>query len=470
MEKKQTNKAPVQKKQKPGNEQSIGQHLLAAVTHNWKWKLMALVLAVALWAGLIAQDPTILRDIVFTNIPVTAKDINSYDVRINKGVVVTHDFAAEPFYVQVRAEVGQLNYVNYKSSDVTVTVDPASIKSDMRGLSTVKLRATLNGAQNITVTPDTIQVEIDGYLSKRSMPVEAKLVGARRDDYEVTLTPATTRVDVSGPYKEVYDLLKLAVVEIDASSIVYEEGERDISVPIKLMAYKDEAERTDENDLYEELKSDLISITSGDADSRFIFVRVKVSPKKTVVIDKSLPVYTGELPDGYRIEEVRYDTEAITAYGESTALERFSISYKNHFDLSTVDGYGSYPFDVEIVGDSALVLSTSNIKGTLVIGPIIPDPPMEYTNVTIEIRNPPLGYTVQIEPAKVTLWISGPKLMMDKLRKNQVTAYVDLADFDVTADTAVGVQVDVADLLPENIPYVNVTPSTEEVAVTLKEK
>ena len=43
---------------KPGR----GKRLLAFVARNWPWKLLSLVLAVCLWAGLITQDPTLTRE------------------------------------------------------------------------------------------------------------------------------------------------------------------------------------------------------------------------------------------------------------------------------------------------------------------------------------------------------------------------------------------------------------------------
>ena len=41
------------------------------LSHNLLWKLVALILAICLWAGLITQDPTLTRERVFSDVPVT---------------------------------------------------------------------------------------------------------------------------------------------------------------------------------------------------------------------------------------------------------------------------------------------------------------------------------------------------------------------------------------------------------------
>ena len=44
---------------------------------NWPLKLLSLVLALALWAGLIAQDPTLTRDKVFRDVSPSTTPISS---------------------------------------------------------------------------------------------------------------------------------------------------------------------------------------------------------------------------------------------------------------------------------------------------------------------------------------------------------------------------------------------------------
>ena len=41
------------------------------LTHNWGWKLLSLLLAVSLWAGLITQDPNLTRERRFTDVPIS---------------------------------------------------------------------------------------------------------------------------------------------------------------------------------------------------------------------------------------------------------------------------------------------------------------------------------------------------------------------------------------------------------------
>ena len=56
-----------------------------AVINNWPWKLLALFLAVCLWAGLITQDPTLTRERVFTDASV---GITGADTLRRNGLIV----------------------------------------------------------------------------------------------------------------------------------------------------------------------------------------------------------------------------------------------------------------------------------------------------------------------------------------------------------------------------------------------
>ena len=48
----------------------VARYVWHILKHNLGWKLLALFLAVALWAGLITQDPTLTREKTFSDVQV----------------------------------------------------------------------------------------------------------------------------------------------------------------------------------------------------------------------------------------------------------------------------------------------------------------------------------------------------------------------------------------------------------------
>jgi len=70
--------------------------------HNWPTKLLALLLAIILWGGLITQDPTLTREKHFSSVSVSVSGEES--VKRN-GFIVTSDLTSLLGDVSLTAEV-----------------------------------------------------------------------------------------------------------------------------------------------------------------------------------------------------------------------------------------------------------------------------------------------------------------------------------------------------------------------------
>ena len=62
--------------------------VLAFVLRNWPWKLLALFLAVCLWAGLIMQDPTLTRERLFTDAPLNVVNAETLRRKLQMGAAL----------------------------------------------------------------------------------------------------------------------------------------------------------------------------------------------------------------------------------------------------------------------------------------------------------------------------------------------------------------------------------------------
>ncbi len=92
----------------PSRPELFRKALLASLRHNWGYKLLAFVLAVCLWAGLIAQDPNLTRTKTMAD---TAVTINGRTTLENRGLVITAGLP-DNLTAEITANIPQLQYQN----------------------------------------------------------------------------------------------------------------------------------------------------------------------------------------------------------------------------------------------------------------------------------------------------------------------------------------------------------------------
>ena len=91
----------------PGRFRIFLHSLGRLITSNWGYKLFSILLAVALWAGLISQDPSVIRNKTFQNVYIEVEGLEDLQ---KKGRIVTSDLDALLSDVRVTAAVPQLQY------------------------------------------------------------------------------------------------------------------------------------------------------------------------------------------------------------------------------------------------------------------------------------------------------------------------------------------------------------------------
>lgn len=93
--------------------------------HNWPTKLLALLLAIILWGGLITQDPTLTREKHFSSVSVSVSGEES--VKRN-GFIVTSDLTSLLGDVSLTADVPQMQYANAKATNYNVRIDLSAFR------------------------------------------------------------------------------------------------------------------------------------------------------------------------------------------------------------------------------------------------------------------------------------------------------------------------------------------------------
>ena len=147
------NQAPHQPPKEPPKWLETAGKLLRMLKHNWPTKLLSLALAMALWAGLIAQDPTLTREKTFRDVAVT---VSGTDTLKRYGFTVVTDLDALLDGVTVVADVPQKQYVNAQASNYNIRLDLSRIRE--AGEQEVAISATSSSTYGsvVRITPARI--------------------------------------------------------------------------------------------------------------------------------------------------------------------------------------------------------------------------------------------------------------------------------------------------------------------------
>ena len=111
--------------------------VLKVIVNNWAWKLLALFLAVCLWAGLITQDPSLTRERVFTDATVS---ITGAETLRRNGLIVLSGLEDEHLHARLRVEVPQREYNTVGAYNYNPRVELSRITEP--GEQQIKLYAT----------------------------------------------------------------------------------------------------------------------------------------------------------------------------------------------------------------------------------------------------------------------------------------------------------------------------------------
>jgi YbbR domain-containing protein len=377
--------------------------------HNLGWKVLALFLAVALWAGLITQDPTLTREKTFTEVPVT---ITGADTLKRNGLIVTSDLTANPPTVRLKVDVPQKEYNNVTAGNYNVRIDLSRISAP--GEQEVKISASSTSAYGSVVefVPDTIKVDVEKYTTKYRVPVTPVLEGELPSNFYSTspsMDPPT--VAISGPASLVGRIIRVAAT-YDQSLLPAREGPVSSTVPFVLV-----------DDTGAEIQSSLIEVTSESVLLRNVIMAQTLY--NTRVIDLSqVALTTGKPGDGYQVKSISVTPSQIIAAGRMESLSQID----NLFLESPVDINGATESftDVIKVRQPAEIedLSSTSVTVTVEIEPVSTN--RSFDNLHVDTLGLADNLALAVDKSRAGVTISGPKLWVDSLKASGITLSADL--------------------------------------------
>lgn len=396
--------------QSSGNSRAkeIFQFLWRSTTNNWGFKLLSLLIAIVLWAGLITQDPTLTREKSFSDVKIS---IAGSDTMKRNGFIVVSDLDEILGSAQLKVDVPQMQYDNAVASMYNVRIDLSRITEG--GAQEIKVlttnSVTYGGVSQ--VTPETIEIEVEEYITRYRIPMNVDVIGTVPEGYYAgTPQPDPPMVAVSGPKSLVEKIVRAEAV-LELGNLPRREGTVRTSSKFFLL-----------DEQGNPVESELLSVTSESVLLDSVVVEQTMYSTKSIALS-DLGMITGEPAKGYEVKSVTFTPDVISAAGRKDNLDLLDTLYvSNSVDVS---GRGaSFQQQLKVRRPSELVyLSADSVTVEVEIGPIVQK--KGFTEQRVNIVNVENGMRASMENKTASVIITGPQLWVQGLRSHHITLTCD---------------------------------------------
>ena len=323
--------------------------------HNGLLKLIAILISIVLWAGLISQDDSLTRDKTFQNVNVT---VTGSEILKNNRLIVVSNLEEMLNDVSVVAAVPQKQYENAEASAYNLRLDLSRIKGT--GKQEVKLQSTNSSIYGrvVSTNPSSLTIDVEDYFVRQRVPVTVSVNGDIPDGWYMS-TPSVdpNLIAIGGPGSLVQTILR-ARAYIDTKDIEWKEGASVISSDIHLF-----------NRTGDEVNSPFINITSASMNIDTVLIDYTLLRSKSYDT-ADLIQYTGEVAGGYRISNVKVSPEYITVAARQEVLEQMAELplERNSVNVNGLKETTVFQLKVQKPSDDA-VISNETVTVTVEIEP-----------------------------------------------------------------------------------------------------
>ena len=281
------------------------------LTRNLGYKVMALVIAVVLWMGILnAEDPVITRE--FSGISVS--EVNA-DVITSADKAYSYVDGIDTVNVRVSGRTSMVN--NVQRADISAVVDLSKL-SDTTGAVPVDVSCDRYPSLEVSTEGSSgiLRIEIED-LDQKALNIQVETSGAAAEGKYIGKGVATPNlVSVSGP-KSVVDNVAGAVVQVAVS----EQNTADITTnsEVKLL-----------NASGGEIGSSRLTLSES-----VVSVTVPIYNTKTIPVSLDL---SGSPKEGYNLLSFEYQPKEVTIAGPSRQLDKISELILSDYDISDAQG------------------------------------------------------------------------------------------------------------------------------------
>lgn len=383
--------------------------LWGMVKNNWGFKLLAIVLATVLWSGLITQDPNLTREKTFTDVKISVSGSDSIK---RNGMIVVSDLTDQLSGAQLLVDVPQMKYDTATGSIYNPRIDLSRVtETGVQELEVLTTNSATYGTVQ-QVSPATIQVEVEEYITRYRIPVNIAESGDLPAGFYATVAqPDPPMVAVSGP-KSLVERIVQAEAVLELSSLQTQEGDVRIAAPFYLL-----------DSSGERVESSLLSVTGESVLLDSVVVELTLYSTKSMIIS-SLGLISGTPAEGYEVKFVGCEPDFVMAAGKAENLALLDTLYASN-SVDVTGKTASFQQVLKVRRPSELVyLSSDSVTVEVEIGPIIQEKVLSDLKITTDNLDKGLRASLSTKTATVT--ISGPQLWVKGLRSSHVALSCDL--------------------------------------------
>ena len=335
------------------NFRNLGKQLLQLMKHvffhNGGFKLLAVLISVILWAGLISQDESLTRDKTFQSVNV---NVSGTDTMKRNGYIVVSDLDSLLNDVSVTAAVPQRQYDNAEASAYNLRVDLSRINSiGEQELKILSSNSSLYGRVTGT-NPASIRVNVEEYTVRQRIPVTVSVTGTVPEGWYMS-TPGVdpALITVAGP-RSLVQTISRARAYLDADQLEWAEGACYTSAEIRLY-----------NRTGDEIISPLLGMTSETLTIDSVLIDTTMLPTKTFDVREFIKT-TGSVARGYEMTNLKVSPESITIAARGEVLEQLmdlpvdgSVNLKNLKESTVFQLKVQKPSDDAIISNETVTVS-----------------------------------------------------------------------------------------------------------------
>lgn len=389
---------------------SAWQWFRQVVLNNWSLKLLSLVIALALWAGLITQDPTLTREKIFRDVTVS---VNNADILRRNGYIVTSDLDALLQDVTVAADVPQMQYADVLPTNYNIRVDLNRLEH-RTGEQTLSIMTT-NTATYGSVTrinPPTITVMVEEYVTHNYIPVTVVQEGEiPAGFYATAVTRDPAWITVSGP-RSLVEQVDHAEVVLNMSALPAREGTVERALTFTLMGENGQV-----------IESDMLQVTRESVLRERINITVTLYTQREIDL-LTAQLYTGEPAEGYEVTDVYVTPTKVTMAGLQSVVDTVNMIQPNR-----LVNIGGATETVTASVDLARPQNLQWISATRATVTVIIQPKKETAHimdVPVSIVGVPEGWSATAVQDTVVVSVTGAQPWVTKLSAEDVKVVCDV--------------------------------------------
>ena len=336
---------------------SIGKQILTIMRHvlfhNGWVKLIAILISLVLWAGLISQDESLTREKTWQNVNVS---VTGEDTLKRNGYIIVNDLEELLSNISVTAAVPQKQYDAADVSIYNVRLELSRLMGT--GTQELKLQSTASSVYGrvINTIPSTVSVQIEEYSVRQRVPVSAKIDvpyqnGWYKEWYMPNPAVDPTLITVSGP-RDLAQSISIARVFIDPDKLEWAEGTLWTTGEIKLY-----------NRAGEEIQSPLLDITTEGTTIDTVLIEGNVLPTKSFSVSNMIEMQ-GEVKEGFRLVSFKVSPETVTVAARNEVLEQMNeLALDRNISLEDLEETTVFQLKVQKPSEDA-VLSNETVTVT----------------------------------------------------------------------------------------------------------